>query len=137
MSMVINTYFHSLYAKCTFFVTVYGHSKYWFWSKVGSNQRLCRYLFRIKLWWVSTVNPTSEFFFIRPSRDGPYYVIGYGGHPHRFLHNNFSSVYRIITKLGHMIPLWKEKNPIYFGVIRSKVTVTINRIFDNIIVCTR
>jgi len=28
-----------------------------------------------------------------------------------------------------MIPLWKRKNPIYFGVIRSKikVTVTINR----------
>jgi hypothetical protein len=32
-----------------------------------------------------------------------------------------------------MIPLWKGKNPIYFGVIRSKVkvTITINRIFDN------
>jgi hypothetical protein len=29
-----------------------------------------------------------------------------------------------------MIPLWKGKNPIYFGVIRSKVkiTITINRI---------
>ena len=54
-----------------------------------------------------------------------------GGRPHRFPHNNFSSVYRIFTKLGHMIPLWKGKNPIYFGVIRSKVkvTVTINRIF--------
>jgi hypothetical protein len=51
------------------------------------------------------------------SRDGPYYVIRYGGRPHRFLHNNFSSVYRIFTKLGHMIPLWKRKNPIYFGVI--------------------
>ena len=52
-----------------------------------------------------------------------------GGRPHRFPHNNCSSVYRIFTKLGHMIPLWKGKNPIYFGVIRSKVkvTVTINR----------
>jgi hypothetical protein len=32
-----------------------------------------------------------------------------------------------------MIPLWKGKNHIYFGVIRStvKVTVTINRIVDN------
>ena len=32
-----------------------------------------------------------------------------------------------------MIPLWKGKNPIYFGVIRSKVnvTITINIIFDN------
>jgi hypothetical protein len=31
-----------------------------------------------------------------------------------------------------MIALWKGKNPIYFGVIRSKVkvTVTINRIFE-------
>jgi hypothetical protein len=35
-----------------------------------------------------------------------------------------------------MIPLWKGKNPIYFGVIRSKVkvTITLNRIFDNRIV---
>jgi hypothetical protein len=39
-----------------------------------------------------------------------------GRRPHRFSHNNFSSVYRIFTKLGHMIPLWKGKNPIYFGV---------------------
>jgi hypothetical protein len=63
--------------------------------------------------------------FIRPSRDGPYYVIGCGGgRPLRFPHNNFSSVYRIFTKLGHMIPLWKGKNPTYFGVIRSKVKVT-------------
>jgi hypothetical protein len=35
-----------------------------------------------------------------------------------------------------MIPLWKGKNPIYFGVIKSKVkvTVTINIIFDNRVV---
>ena len=84
-----------------------------------------------------------HYIFVRPSRDGPYYVIGYGGRmggrPHRFPHNNFSSVYRIFTKLGHMIPLWKEKNPIYFGVIRSKVkvTVTINKIFDNRVVSAR
>jgi hypothetical protein len=47
-----------------------------------------------------------------------------------FPHYNFSSVYRIFTKHGHIIPLWKGKNPMYFGVIRSKVkvTVTINRI---------
>ena len=80
---------------------------------------------------------------MRPSRDGPYYVIGYGGwvggRPHRFPHNNFSSVYRIFTKLGHMNPLWKGKNSIYFGVIRSKVkvTITINRIVDNRIVSAR
>jgi hypothetical protein len=34
-----------------------------------------------------------------------------------FPHDNFSFVYWIFTKLGHMIPLWKGKNPIYFGVI--------------------
>jgi hypothetical protein len=50
-----------------------------------------------------------------------------------------SSVYQIFTKLGHMIPPWKGKNPIYFGVIRSKVkvTITINRIFDNRVVSAR
>ena len=59
-----------------------------------------------------------------------------GGRPHRFPHNNFSYVYRIFTNFGHMIPLWKGKNPIYFGVIRSKVkvTITINIIFDNRVV---
>jgi hypothetical protein len=53
-----------------------------------------------------------------------------------FPHDNFSSVYWIFTKLDHMISLWKGKNPIYFGIIRSKVkvTVTINRIFDNRVV---
>jgi hypothetical protein len=53
-----------------------------------------------------------------------------------FPHDNFSSVYWIFTKLGHMIPLWKKKKLIFVGVIRSKVkvTVTINIIFDNRIV---
>ena len=53
-------------------------------------------------------------------------------------HDNFSSVYWIFNKLGHMIPLWKRKTPIYFGVIRSKVkvTVSINRIFDNRVIST-
>jgi hypothetical protein len=61
-----------------------------------------------------------------------------GRRPNKFPHNNFSSVYRIFTKLGHMIPLWKGKNPIYFGVIRSKVkvSITINRIFYNRVVST-
>jgi hypothetical protein len=38
-----------------------------------------------------------------------------------------------------MIPMWKGKNPIYFGVIRSKVkvTVTIDIIFNNRIVSAR
>ena len=42
-------------------------------------------------------------------------------------HDNFSSVYWIFNKLGHMISLWKGKNSIYFGVIRSKVKVTYNK----------
>jgi hypothetical protein len=35
-----------------------------------------------------------------------------------------------------MIPLWKGKKPIYFGVIRPKVkvTVTINKFVDNMVV---
>jgi hypothetical protein len=51
-----------------------------------------------------------------------------------FPHDNF--IYWIFTKLGHMISLWKGKNPIYFRVIRSKVkvTITINIIFDNRVV---
>jgi hypothetical protein len=28
-----------------------------------------------------------------------------GGYPHRFSHNNFSSLYRIFTKLGHDSPV--------------------------------
>ena len=53
-----------------------------------------------------------------------------GGRPH----NNFISVYWIFIKLDHTIPLWKGKSPIYFGVIRSKVkvTITINRIFNRL-----
>jgi hypothetical protein len=113
-----------------------------------------------------------DLIFIRSSRDGPYYVIGYGGRagvhtgfrtinlvlyigslPNlatwfpcgsgrtlfilgslcqrsrslllyieflttgSFPLDNFSSVYWIFTKLDHIIPLWKGKNPIYFGVI--------------------
>ena len=57
--------------------------------------------------------------FIRSFRDRSYYVIGYGRSPQRFPHNNFSSVYRIFTKLGYVIPLWKGKNHIYFGVITT------------------
>ena len=39
-----------------------------------------------------------------------------------FPHDNFSSVYWIFNKLGHMIPLWTGKNPIFFGSLgqRSK-----------------
>jgi hypothetical protein len=77
---------------------------------------------------------SSPSIFIRPSRDGPYYVIGYGGRAGGRPHNNFISVYWIFIKLDHTIPLWKGKSPIYFGVIRSKVkvTITINRIFNRL-----
>ena len=58
-------------------------------------------------------------------------ILTTGSFPH-----NFSSAYWIFTKFDHMIPLWKGKNPIYFGVIRSKVkvTITINIMFDNRVV---
>ena len=90
----------------------------------------------IKLFKTAVFRKIIANIFIRPSRDGPFYVIGCGGRPHRFPHDNFSSVFWIFAKLGHMIPPWKGKNPIYFGVIRSKVkvTITINRISDNRIV---
>ena len=61
------------------------------------------------------------YIFIRPSWDEAklcdWVWLATGGRPHRVLHNNFCFVYRIFSKLGHMIPLWKGKNPIYFGVI--------------------
>jgi hypothetical protein len=33
-----------------------------------------------------------------------------------FQNLNFLIFYPILIKLGHLIPLWKGKNPIYFGV---------------------
>ena len=53
-------------------------------------------------------------------------MIGYGGR-----RAGFRTITLVLYKLGHMIPLWKGKNPIYVGVIRSKVkvTVTMNIIF--------
>ena len=80
-------------------------------------------LFELLLFIVALSN-----FYSPVSRQGRIMWLGMaGGRPHRFLYNNFSSVYRIFTKLGHMILLWKGKNPIYFGVIRSKVKVTYYR----------
>ena len=59
------------------------------------------------------------------------------------VHTDFHTITLVLyigslPKLGYMIPLWKGKNPIYYGVIRSKVkvTVTINKIFDNRVVST-
>ena len=51
-------------------------------------------------------------------------VIGYGGRagrqaggrPHKFPHNNFSSVYRIFTKLGHTYsPVEGEEPYLFWG----------------------
>ena len=41
--------------------------------------------------------------------------------------------YETVNNMIIMISLWKGKSPIYFGVIRSKVkvTVTMNIIFGN------
>jgi hypothetical protein len=81
------------------------------------------------------------YVFIRPYRDGPYYVIGYngraGGRPHRFLHTNFSSVYRIFIKLGHMIPCGRERTLFILGSLgqRSR-SLIINIIFDNRVIST-
>jgi hypothetical protein len=56
-----------------------------------------------------------------------------------YIHSNSDLDLLNFNKLGHMIPLWKGKNPIYIGVNRSKVkvTITIDRIFDNRIVSAR
>jgi hypothetical protein len=80
--------------------------------------------------WVIVVLCQFINFYTPVSRRGRIMWLGMAG---RRPHNNFSSVYWIFSKLGHTIPLWKGKNPIYFGVIMSKVKVivTINRIVDN------
>ena len=87
---------------------------------------------------VCCLTPNEQFLYARIETGRIMWLGMTGGRPHRFPHNNFSSVYQIFTKLGHMISLWKGKSPIYFGVIRSKVKVTIiiNRIFDNRVVST-
>ena len=115
----------------------------------------------------------NHFLIIRPSWDGPYYVIGYGN-GRAGVHTGFRTI-TLVLYIGYLpnlatwfpcgrgrtlfifgsLPLYrliiyidgciwkkkkkKKKNPIYFGVIRSKVkvTVTINRIFDNRIVSAR
>ena len=87
-------------------------------------QKKCIYNCEVKImhkYW------SCHFFYTPVSRRGRIMWLGMAGgmRPHRFPHDNFSSVYQIFTRLGHMIPLWKEKNPIYFGVIRSKVKVTV------------
>jgi hypothetical protein len=37
-----------------------------------------------------------------------------------YSNDDLDLVYWILTKPGHMIPLWKGKNPIYFGVISQR-----------------
>jgi hypothetical protein len=53
-----------------------------------------------------TIKTMTAPFYTPVSRQGRIMWLGMvGGRPHRFPHNNFSSVYLIFTKLGHMIPL--------------------------------
>ena len=83
-----------------------------------------------------------KHFYTPVSRRGRIMWLGMarGGRPHRFPHDNFSSLYQIFTKLDHLFPLWKGKNPIYFGVVirsKVKVTVTMNIIFDNRLLSAR
>ena len=52
-------------------------------------------------------------------------MIGYGGR-RVSVHTGFRTITLVLYKLGHMIPLWERKNPIYVGIIRSKVKVTVN-----------
>ena len=93
-----------------------------FWrSCLSCSERLMYLSFQYFDFWGYTMKVIPEtcrphYIIIRPSRGGPYYVIGNSGRaacggcagvrPHRFPHNNFSSVYRIFTKFGHMIPLF-------------------------------
>ena len=70
--------------------------------------------------------------FICPSRDGPYYVIGYGGRAG-------VRTITLVLYIGSLpnLATWKGKNPIYFGVMsKVRVTITINIIFDNRVVST-
>ena len=69
-----------------------------------------------------------QTFFIRPSRDGPYYVIGYGG-GRAGVHTGFRTITLVLyigslPNLATWFPCGRGRTLIYFGVIRSKVKVT-------------
>jgi hypothetical protein len=87
---------------------------------------------RVQIVSIYFIHKTAYHFYTPSPSRRPYLM--WLGMTCRRPHNNFNSVYRIFTKLDHMIALWKGKNPIYFGVIRSKVTVTINRMFYRLII---
>jgi hypothetical protein len=54
--------------------------------------------------------------FIRPSRDGPYYVIGYGGHPHDFFYMSFIVPKLVYKFLERSLSFWIQKHEkfVYF-----------------------
>jgi hypothetical protein len=58
-----------------------------------------------------------------------------GDRPHRFPHNNFSSIYRIFTKLATRFPCGRGRTLFILGSLgqRSR-SLTINRIVDNRVV---
>ena len=62
------------------------------------------------------------FLLIRPSRDGPYYVIGYGGRPHRFPQKTLVLYIESLPNLATWFPCGRGITLFIFGVIRSKVT---------------
>jgi hypothetical protein len=62
---------------------------------------------RVQIVSIYFIHKTAYHFYM-PSRQ-PYLM--WLGMACRRPHNNFNSVYRIFTKLDHMIALWKGKNP--------------------------
>jgi hypothetical protein len=88
------------------------------------------------------------YVFIRPSRDGPYYVIGFGGQASTQVSND-PKINRILPLLqgNHVAKFGKGliyrtkvtvRKPVWMPARRSKVkvTITINRISDNRVVST-
>jgi hypothetical protein len=90
-----------------------GCGRSWFQAQIGSNQRLIK----------KCVHHKIGFFPFHRGITWPS-LVKFQYTELKLLCGNVSSVYWIFNKLGHMMPLWKGKNPIYFGVIRSKIKVT-------------
>jgi hypothetical protein len=84
------------------------------------------------------VKLSTQQLFITIKRKGVLKLHSYKSESHLSKDYPCQAWFHFFKKHGHMIPLWKGKNPIYFGVIRSKVkvTITINGIFDNRVIST-
>ena len=109
-------------------------SNYWWqrsdiWSQAS---------YRYPISWEAFLNPSYSYFLFADFVDCYTHwkcILYMPIFSHIFLSNYW---WQIFTKLDHTIALWKGKNPIYFGVIRLKVklTITMNRMFDNRVVST-